>query len=118
VNISTTPSPVFADVSKKRRPASAAYACASSVGTCRRLSPCAGAAGACVVVAASSSSSAPGAPASAPGAGWTRSRLFPASAMTMFGFACRWSSFTQLFAFSSDAALVTSYTTTAACALR
>jgi hypothetical protein len=33
----------------------------------------------------------------------TKSSLFPASAMTMFSFAWRWSSLTQAFALSSDA---------------
>lgn len=64
---------VLAEVSKNSNPASRAYASASAV-SIARLS------------------------------GWslTRSALFPASAMMMFSFACRCSSFTHDFALSKD----------------
>jgi hypothetical protein len=74
VNSSFTFSEVFAEVSKKRRLASLAYASASATGTAR-LSGCSA----------------------------TRSALFPARAMTMFSLAWRWSSFTHALALSSDA---------------
>jgi hypothetical protein len=74
VNSSFTFSEVFAEVSKKRRLASLAYASASATGTAR-LSGCSA----------------------------TRSALFPARAMTMFSLAWRWSSFTHAFALSSEA---------------
>lgn len=64
---------VLAEVSKKRSPASLAYASASAVGICR-LS----------------------------GLSLTMSTLFPASAITIFSFACLCSSLTQDLALSSD----------------
>jgi hypothetical protein len=50
--------------------------------------------------------------------GCTRSILLPARAITMFGLACCYSSFTHVLAFSRVEAFVMSYTTTAACALQ
>jgi len=64
---------VFAEVSKKRRPASLAYASASAV-SMARLS----------------------------GNSLTTSTLFPANAMMMFSLACLWSSFTHDLALSND----------------
>ena len=73
VNNSRTFVDVLADVSKKSSPASLAYASASAVWI-TRLSGCS----------------------------FTRSVLFPASAMTMFSFACLCNSLTHDFALSSD----------------
>lgn len=73
VNNSLTFSAVFAEVSKKSRLASLAYASASDVETAR-LSGCSA----------------------------TRSALFPARAIMMFSFACRWSSLTHAFALSRE----------------
>lgn len=98
VKTSTTPSPVFALVSKKSRPLSRAYSSASSRETWRLPSPTAGAAsaasssssspsaaGVAVALSSSSSSEAGAAASSAESAapGWTRSSLLPARAMTM-----------------------------------
>lgn len=73
VKRSRTFSAVFADVSKKSRPASLAYASASAVGIAL-LSGCS----------------------------FTRSSLLPARAMMMFSLACRWSSLTQALALSRE----------------
>lgn len=73
VNSSRTFDDVFADVSKKSRPASRAYSSASAVWI-TRLS----------------------------GFSVTRSSLFPASAITMFSFAWRCSSLTHDLALSRD----------------
>ena len=108
VKISTTPSPVFADVSKNSRPASDAYASASSLGTCLRLSGSPEAAVSPGVAVASSASSSDSGAVDEEADGVTRSILLPARAMTMFGLACRWSSFTHVFAFSRLEAFVTS----------
>lgn len=73
MNRSFTFSAVFADVSKNKRPASFAYASASTVDTAR-LS----------------------------GWSVTKSDLLPARAMIMFSFACLCNSLTQDFALSRD----------------
>lgn len=75
VKISFTFSAVLAEVSKKRSPASRAYASASAVFTALREF----------------------------GPSVAKSNLFPAKAMTMFSFACLCNSFTQAFALSRDA---------------
>lgn len=110
MNTSTTPSPVFAEVSANSSPASAAYACASSLLTCRLLAglavASASAAGVAVASSASdeSSSSSPS-PSAAPSSvvePCTRSILFPTKAITMLLLAWRCSSLTHDLAFSSD----------------
>ena len=73
VKSSRTFSAVFADVSKNSKPASLAYASASAV-VMARLSGCS----------------------------VTKSSLFPANAMMIFSFACRWSSLTHALALSRD----------------